>query len=236
MNKKLAIIIVSIVSVLIIFGVILFNMINRSKDENVNENKYEANNIETTENQSEIINFISSIAGLQASNIEVINDPIGIKGELFAPEETILNGVDYFLEKTNNEKMKDLKINIEEGHISIYVNYEVLNNIKTPVEVKVKPSINDEEDLVITIDEVRFLDLKIADWIVNLALKSFVKDWFPEDGKINVKFNKGDVIVYKDNFKGVNLKSVLLEEVGLKINAIIDLKYVINDSKLINKN
>lgn len=48
MNKKLAIIIVSIVSVLIIFGVILFNMINRSKDENVNENKYEANNIETT--------------------------------------------------------------------------------------------------------------------------------------------------------------------------------------------
>ena len=236
MNKKLAIIIVSIVSVLIIFGVILFNMINRSKDENVNENKYEANNIETTENQSEIINFISSIAGLQASNIEVINDPIGIKGELFAPEETILNGVDYFLEKTNNEKMKDLKINIEEGHISIYVNYEVLNNIKTPVEVKVKPSINDEEDLVITIDEVRFLDLKIADWIVNLALKSFVKDWFPEAGKINVKFNKGDVIVYKDNFKGVNLKSVLLEEAGLKINAIIDLKYVINDSKLINKN
>ena len=229
MNKKLAIIIVSIVSVLIIFGVILFNMINRSKDENVNENKYEANNIETTENQSEIINFISSIAGLQASNIEVINDPIGIKGELFAPEETILK-------KTNNEKMKDLKINIEEGHISIYVNYEVLNNIKTPVEVKVKPSINDEEDLVITIDEVRFLDLKIADWIVNLALKSFVKDWFPEDGKINVKFNKGDVIVYKDNFKGVNLKSVLLEEAGLKINAIIDLKYVINDSKLINKN
>lgn len=99
MNKKLAIIIVSIVSVLIIFGVILFNMINRSKDENVNENKYEANNIETTENQSKIINFISSIAGLQASNIEVINDPIGIKGELFAPEETILNGVDYFLEK-----------------------------------------------------------------------------------------------------------------------------------------
>lgn len=236
MNKKLAIIIVSIVSVLIIFGVILFNMINRSKDENVNENKYEANNIETTENQSEIINFISSIAGLQASNIEVINDPIGIKGELFAPEETILNGVDYFLEKTNNEKMKDLKVNIEEGDISIYVNYEVLNNIKTPVEVKVKPSINDEEDLVITIDEVRFLDLKIADWIVNLALKSFVKDWFPEDRKINVKFNKGDVIVYKDNFKGVNLKSVLLEEAGLKINAIIDLKYVINDSKLINKN
>ncbi len=141
MNKKLAIIIVSIVSVLIIFGVILFNMINRSKDENVNENKYEANNIETTENQSEIINFISSIAGLQASNIEVINDPIGIKGELFAPEETILNGVDYFLEKTNNEKMKDLKINIEEGHISIYVNYEVLNNIKTPVEVKLSQAL-----------------------------------------------------------------------------------------------
>ncbi|WP_291651132.1 hypothetical protein [Clostridium sp.] len=229
MNKRLAIILVSIFSILIIFAVISFNIFSRSKDENVNENKNEANNIEMIENQSEILNFISSIAGLQANNIEVIKDPIGIKGELFAPEETILNGVNYFLEKTNNEKMKDVKINIGEGYISIYVNYEALNNIKTPVEVKVKPSINAEENLVITIDEVRFLDLKIADWVVNLALKSFVKDWFPEDGKINVKFNKGDVIVYKDNFKGINLKSLSLEETGLKINTIIDLKDVSND-------
>ncbi len=232
MNKKLSTIIASIVSVLIIFivTVISLNKINKNKSENINKDNNEINNMAETENknENEILKFISSISGLQANNIEVINNPIGVKGELFASEETILNGVDYFLEKTNNEKMKDVKIKIEDEYISIYVNYEISNDLKTPIEVKIKPSVNSDEDLVITIDEVKCLDLRISNWIVNLVLKSFVKDWFPEDGEVNVEFDKGDAIVYKDNFKGINLKSISLEENGLKINAIIDLKHIIN--------
>lgn len=236
MNKRLVIIIVLIASMLIIFGAVSINIINRNKNENIIENNNEANNIERSENQNEILNFISSISGLQANNIEVIKEPLGIKGELFAPEATILNGINYFLEKTNNEKMKDVKVRIEDDYISLYVNYEVSNDIKTPIEVKLKPSLNSDEDLIITIEEVRCLELKISDWIVNLVLNSFATDWFPEDGEINVKFDNGDVIVYKENFKEINLKSVSLEETGLKINAIIDLKHFINDSKLIDKN
>ena len=124
--------------------------------------------------------------------------------------------------------MEDLKIDIGDNFLSIYVNYKVNKMIKTPIEVKVNPVLNDSGDLVINIEEVKFLDIKIADWIVNLALNSFVKDWFPSDGDLKLEFNKGNVVVYRENFKGVNINKLSLEKAGLKINVTIDLEKVLN--------
>ena len=41
-------------------------------------------------------------------------------------------------------------------------------NITTPIKVKVVPTLNNNKDLELKIQEVKFLDLKISDWLVNL--------------------------------------------------------------------
>ena len=122
--------------------------------------------------------------------------------------------------------MEDLKVDIGENFISVYVNYKVNKVIKTPIEVRINPVLNENKDLVINIDEVKFLDIKVADWIVNLALNSFVKDWFPSDSGLSLEFNNGNVVVYKENFNGVNLNQLSIEENGLNIDATIGIEKI----------
>lgn len=123
--------------------------------------------------------------------------------------------------------MEDLKIDIDDNSLSVYVNYKVNKVIKTPIEVKVNPELNDNGDLVINIDEVKLLDIKIADWVVNLVLNNFIKDWFPSNGDLNLEFNKGNVVLYRENFKGISINEISLEEEGLKVNVTIDLEKIL---------
>ena len=101
--------------------------------------------------------------------------------------------------------------------------------IKTiSIEVKVVPKLNNDKGLELKIKEVKFLDLKIANWIVNLGINSFIKDWFPKDEYINIDFKEGLVVIYKDNFKEIELDSLEIESTGLNINMTIDLCTIIN--------
>lgn len=77
--------------------------------------------------------------------------------------------------------------------------------------------------------EVKFLDLKISDWLVNLVLKSFIKDWFPDNGDINIEFKEGSVIINKDNFKGLSIDSLKVESSGLNIGMSIDLNAILSN-------
>lgn len=183
-----------------------------------NEEKYKG------EKSIDGLGFISSIAGVRANNVEIINNPVGFKGELFAKDEAITNGVNYFLDKTNNDKMENLKIGILKDKITLTVDYNVMFNIKTPIEVSASPRLNENGDLVIEILEVRFLDLKVADFIVNIALNSFIKDWFPSEGEIDVTFNKGEVIVSKSEFDGVELKKLEVVDGGVNLGVLINLE------------
>ena len=227
MKNKRIVIILLILSVVItvIIGCTYFN---KHVDNSNNQIKNEEISNSNKSDIEGVIEFLGSISGVKAIDAEIINNPVGFTGELYAPKESIKNGVDYYLANTNNEKMEDLKIDIGDNFLSIYVNYKVNKMIKTPIEVKVNPVLNDSGDLVINIEEVKFLDIKIADWIVNLALNSFVKDWFPSDGDLKLEFNKGNVVVYRENFKGVNINKLSLEKAGLKINVTIDLEKVLN--------
>ena len=227
MKNKRIVIILLILSVVItvIIGCTYFN---KPVDNSNNQIKNEEISNSNKSDIEGVIEFLGSISGVKAIGAEIINNPVGFTGELYAPKESIKNGVDYYLANTNNEKMEDLKIDIGDNFLSIYVNYKVNKMIKTPIEVKVNPVLNDSGDLVINIEEVKFLDIKIADWIVNLALNSFVKDWFPSDGDLKLEFNKGNVVVYRENFKGVNINKLSLEKAGLKINVTIDLEKVLN--------
>lgn len=220
-DRRIVLIISLIVIVVaIIFGVIFIGKLN---------NNDEANNRTNSEDRyetKELLDFLSSIAGVKASDIEIIDDPVGFKGKLFISEESMLKGVNYFLQKTNNEKMENLDIDVCDGSIEIYVNYNITEKIKTPIRVSVKPRLSDNKDLIISIEEVKFLDLKIAKFIVNMALRSFIQDWFPKESDIKVEYNKGNIVVHKENFKGVNLEGVSLDGDKLILETVIDLKTI----------
>ena len=131
--------------------------------------------------------------------------------------------------------MTNLKVDLGNGYITIKVDYKITKNITTPIEVKVVPLLNSNKDLELRIKDLKFLDLKIADWIVNIGLNSFIKDWFPKNEDINIEFKKGVVVIYKDNFKGIALDELKVKSTGLNINMTIDLNTIINNINSKNK-
>lgn len=229
--KKISILIATVIIVLL--GIFTFIYINNNDDVSYNPN----NKLEDIQNNETIqeLEFLKSISGVKAKNIELIDNPVGIKGEFVAPRESILRGVDYFLQHTKNDKMENVKVDIGKGYISIRVDYNIIKNITTPIEVKVIPSLNVNKDLELKIQEVKFLDLKISDWLVNIALKSFIKDWFPKGEDINIDFKEGSVIIYKDNFKGISIDKLKVESSALNINMTIDLNSILSNINSTNK-
>ena len=223
--KKISILIATVIIVLL--GIFTFIYINNNDDVSYNPN----NKLEYIQNNETIqeLEFLKSISGVKAKNIELIDNPVGIKGEFIAPKESILKGVDYFLQHTKNDKMENVKVDLGKAYISISVDYKITKNITTPIKVKVIPTLNNNKDLELKIQEVKFLDLKISDWLVNIALKSFIKDWFPKNKDINIDFKEGFVIIYKDNFKGINIDKLKVELTGLNIDMTIDLNIIISD-------
>lgn len=234
MNLKKRIVAI-ILAITLLLGVYMFVSINNYKGEDIS---YKPNNkIEATDNKEiiPIIEFLKSISGLEVKNIELIDNPVGIKGEFLVPRESILNGVDYFLKYTENDKMTNVKIDIGDSYIAIRVDYKITKSINTPIEIKIIPTLNNNKDLELKVKEVKFLDLKVADWIVNIGLKSFIKDWFPKDENINIEFKEGVIVIYKDKFKGIDLDKLKVEPTGLNINMTIDLNTIIRNINLKNK-
>ena len=164
MNLKKTSILISVV-IIVLLGIFTFISINNDDVTYNPNNKLE--NIQNNETIQEL-EFLKSISGVKAKNIELTDNPVGIKGEFIAPKESILKGVDYFLQHTQNDKMENVKVDIGKGYISISVDYKITKNITTPIKVKVVPTLNNNKDLELKIQEVKFLDLKISDWLVNL--------------------------------------------------------------------
>lgn len=226
-NKKqkifLGIIIFFILSATIIFS------IKKLDTQPTQQVKKIENNKDIVENsEAKNLTFFRDIAGVKATNIELIDNPVGLKGEFLVPEKSILNGINYFLKETKNDKISNVNIDIEENGIIAKVDYKVNQNITTPIEVKFLPTVDKNNNLILNIKEVKLLDLKLYDWIVDIALKSFIKDWFSKDSNINVKFEKGNVVIDKNNFKEVMLKNISLGSKDLKINMIINFNHINN--------
>ena len=219
-NKKVIFLVISII-IAFTFGMFFASSL-KGKEEKVKETS-----LNSTLYNSEMLEFLNCIAGIKAEDLEIISDPVSLKGTLFAPKEAILNGINYFLEKTENEKMKNVTLYTEKESITISVDYKVTKKISTPIEVKISPKLNDNKDLVINIDELKLLDIKLPKWIVNLIMDSFIKDWFPEEDK-NIEFTEGAVIINKESFNGVELENLEVENEGLRIKLVINLEETLN--------
>lgn len=160
--------------------------------------------------------------------MEIINQPvIGVKGKVIVPEVSIINGIKYYLKSTKNDKMSNLEVDIQNNSIDLYVNYAVNDSFNTPIKVNITPSLNENKDLVINIGEVKVLDLKLANFLVNLALKTFVKDWF-NDSNMKVDYEKSKVIIYKENFEGIDIDSILVNNDDITLGIIIDARKILN--------
>lgn len=210
---------------LFIIGSISFIIMKNRNNSIINEEiKSETtDNVEVTKG----LEFLNAISGVKAESLEIINSPvIGVKGNIFATKTALLNGINYFLDTTNNDKMKNLELDIENNSIDIYANYAVTDKINTPIKVKITPSLNNNNDLIIDIVSVKILDLKLADFFVNLALKTFVKDWFISSD-IKVEYENNKVILSKENFNGIILNSILVNDDGISLDVVIDAEKLI---------
>lgn len=225
MKNKRNIIISIIILITIILGAIVLYIYG--KDKNIpNENL--SNEVINEKLEEGTIGFLNSISGIKAENMEIINQPvIGVKGKVIVPEVSIINGIKYYLKSTKNDKMSNLEVDIQNNSIDLYVNYAVNDSFNTPIKVNITPSLNENKDLVINIGEVKVLDLKLANFLVNLALKTFVKDWF-NDSNIKVDYEKSKVIIYKENFEGIDIDSILVNNDDITLDIIIDARKILN--------
>lgn len=225
MNKKQISVVIIVLLVVITIGFIAFS--NKKETQNTNNGNNNDNKVEETiTDNTDALQFLKSVSGIKANNVEITDNPVGVKGEFLAPERSILSGVDYFLKETNNDKIENLNINLDNNTINIRVDYKVSKFIKVPVEVQVVPSLNKEKDLVLNIQKVKLLDMKLYDWIVDVSVNSFIKDWFPKESGLKVTFNEGNVVIDKDNFKGISIDNINLDKNNLKIDMFIDLQYL----------
>lgn len=222
-NKKL--IIITTISIMVTLGAIIITPKN-TEDTNIGAKVEDTIQEDFNENKKEL-SFLRSISGIKANEIELIDNPIGLKGEFIAPRESILKGVDFFLKDTQNSKMEHIQIDLGEGYIYLKTTYKVNTFIKTPIEVKVKPTVDSSKNLVLQVYDFKFLDLKIANWIVNIGVESFVKDWFPVDKEMKVEFEEGKVVVNKSNFESIILNHISISKDGLNIDMIVNLSKII---------
>ena len=224
MKRKRNIFILIIIGLLAI-GSILFIIMN-TKNKPILKEEIKNDTVDKVAT-NETLEFLNAISGVKAENIEIINSPVlGIKGKIFAPKISIVNGINYFLDNTNNDKMKNLEVDIENNGINLYVNYAVTDKINTPIKVNITPSLNENNDLVIDIGSVNILDLKLSDFLVNLALNTFVKDWFV-NSNIKIEYEKNKVILSKENFDGITLNSILVNDDGIALDMIIEAEKLI---------
>ena len=224
MKRKRNIFILIIIGLLAI-GSILFIIMN-TKNKPILKEEIKNDTVDKVAT-NETLEFFNAISGVKAENIEIINSPVlGIKGKIFAPKISIVNGINYFLDNTNNDKMKNLEVDIENNGINLYVNYAVTDKINTPIKVNITPSLNENNDLVIDIGSVNILDLKLSDFLVNLALNTFVKDWFV-NSNIKIEYEKNKVILSKENFDGITLNSILVNDDGIALDMIIEAEKLI---------
>ncbi|SCH77112.1 hypothetical protein [Romboutsia sp. 1001713B170207_170306_H8] len=190
------------------------------KQNNVNNKVEEDNGV----NNNKTIAFLRAIQGVKIESLELVDNPVGFNGSFLAPKNSIKNGVDYFLEESKNDKIDKVQVDIGSGYIKINVDYKVSNTITTPIELKIIPSINNHKDLLLKITEVKFLDLKIADWIINMGVNKFLNDWFTNESDLIVKFDDSNVIIDKSNFKEFTLNNISIDSQALKIDMFINME------------
>ncbi len=219
------------VSFIILIIIFIFIQFNRDNKINNNEAPIDKVGITVSDEQDEsiknTIEFVSSIYGLEVNYLKVINDPVGFKGGLMAPKDTVINGLDYIIKNiVRNEKLEDVGISLGEGSATINVIYKVTDKIKTPVEMTIVPKLTKDKDLQIEIKDVKFLDIKIFKWLVDFSTSKFVKEWIPKGSGFKVGYKDGSILIDKSNFNGISFNDISITSQKLNLDITFDLENI----------
>lgn len=207
--KKIYIVILAVLMIILIGG---YEIYTKIKQDITNRQEIEFstnNNFKLFNGQTEILH---TLVGLESKEMKIIDNPLRIEGEFKVPEETALNGINYYLKTTKNKEINDVDIRIEKDKIIIGAKYKLLNTFKTPMEVSIIPSITKSSDIKLHISDVTVLGFSIDEELVD----AIVDSWFSNIKGIKVE--KGDVIVDKNNFKDITIKSISLDTDNLIIS------------------
>ncbi len=218
----------------LIFIVFIITIFIKFSDNNSKSNKdSKIEKVETSisneqeESIKNTIDFVRSIYGLEVKYLKVIKDPVGLKGKLIAPKETVTNGLDYIIDNIiKNDKLDDMDISLNEGSATINVIYKLTEKIKTPVEMTIIPKLTNEKSLQIEIKEVKFLDMKIFKWIVNFSTSKFIKEWIPKDSEFKIDYKDGNIVIDKNNFKSITFNDINITTKSLDLDITFDLEKI----------
>lgn len=228
-NKKKNLKWIGLISILLIISTIFIKLSNNTKD-NIDSKIDKVEASISNEQEASIkntIDFISSIYGLEVNYLKVIKDPVGLKGKLIAPKETVTSGLDYIMDNIiKNDKLDDMKISLNEGSATINVIYKVTDKIKTPVEMTIVPKLTKDKSLQIEIKEVRFLDMKIFKWLVDFSTSKFIKEWIPKDSGFEIEYKDGNIVIDKNNFKGITFNDINITTKSLDLDITFDIEKI----------
>lgn len=216
MNKKR----IYIFSGIIVSIILVLVLLSKTKiDNNYSDKKPELdiksdNNISIQDKQRE---FLKALVGLESKSMRIEDNPLRIEGTFVVPQDTVLKGVQYYLNTSKNKDIKDVEIKIESELIKIKAKYNLFGKIKTPVEMSVLPSLTENSDIRLDLKDIKVLNLKINQKLID----SIINNWFSDQKGISV--DNGDVIIDNRNFKGVSLNDLLIKSSNLIINLGINL-------------
>ncbi|MEG0051373.1 MAG: hypothetical protein RR712_04270 [Terrisporobacter sp.] len=216
MKIKKSYIIIVVVLLIILVGSL--EAISKLKGFIVNKPKIEINTDSKVEFSNSQIELLHTLVGLESKNMKILDNPLSIEGIYEVPEGTVLSYIEYFLKTSKNKDIQDIEVNIDEESLSINAKYKLLNTFKTPIDISIVPSLTKSSQVKLHIKDIKVLGLSIDEELID----TIVDSWFSNMEGISV--SKGDVIMDKDIFKGVSVKSISLNSSNLSMGLSIKLE------------
>ena len=205
-KKVLIFLTISIILIGTIIGLLIYN--NRSIELQ--------KELETKDESIENI-----ISGIDFKNIYLTDNMSKVTLDVIVSSDDVKSMIDYYLQQTNNIKIDETNVEIKENSILLTANYKITDDIITPIEIELIPSITNNNDLQLEIVNIKLLELKIPDKLLNIIFDRFIADLFTD-----AEINGTNIIIKKDKFEGIILNNIVINLDEMIINVTMDVNKV----------
>ena len=161
------------------------------------------------------------ISGIDFKNIYLTDNMSKVTLDIIVSSDDVKSMIDYYLQQTNNIKIDETNIEIKENSILLTANYKITDDIITPIEIELIPSITNNNDLQLEIVNIKLLELKIPDKLLNIIFDRFIADLFTD-----AEINGTNIIINKDKFEGIILNNIVINLDEMIINVTMDVNKV----------
>lgn len=206
-----------ILIIFILIGLIFVGVFELKKINHKNSKIEIETNNEFNLNEDQI-DFIKPLVGLEAKNIYILDNPLRLEGNFKIPKDTITRYINYFLKKSKNKDIENVKVMIDKNGLYLTAEYKLLNYFKTPITINIVPKLTENKDLKINLKDIKLLNLSLSDDMID----AIVDSWF--SGVDNVIVKDSDIIIDKKILYNTNINSILVEKDYLLTNLSVLIK------------